>query len=110
MALVGGVKTLKWTVKIVVTLTIVIYYTCTKVYISSAPDLSITGFVKTAVFMACMLSNTVLMFFSFGKIIFLIWPEHPDDLVLRVEARHIKALALVTVTLLSLLVASRVGV
>ena len=110
MDLVGGINTLKWTVKIVLTLTIVIYYTCTKLYISSAPDLSITGFVKTAVFTVCMLSNTVLMFFSLGKIIFLIWPEHPDDLVLRVEAKHTKALALVTITSMSMLVAYMVGV
>ncbi|KAJ0229347.1 PGG domain-containing protein [Hirschfeldia incana] len=110
MALVGGIKTLKWTVKIVVTLTFVIYYTCTKLYFSSAPDLSISGFVKTVVFTVCMWNNTVLLFFSLDKIIYLIWPEHPDDLVLKVEAKHIKALALVTVTFVCLLVASMVGV
>ncbi|KAL0732276.1 hypothetical protein Bca4012_008485 [Brassica carinata] len=110
MALLGGIKTLKWTTRIVATLTIVIYYTCTKLYIRSAPDLSITGFIKTAVFTLCMLSNSVLLLFCFEAIVYLIWPEHPDNLCLIVEARHIKALALVTATFVSMYVASMVGV
>uniref|UniRef100_A0A1J3GNI6 Uncharacterized protein n=1 Tax=Noccaea caerulescens TaxID=107243 RepID=A0A1J3GNI6_NOCCA len=45
-----GIKILKWTATVVVTLTIVMGFTCTKLYITSAPDLSITGLIKTAAF------------------------------------------------------------
>ncbi|KAF8111572.1 hypothetical protein N665_0074s0099 [Sinapis alba] len=99
-----GIKTLRWTVTIVVTLTVVIYFTCTKLYISSAPDLSITGFVKTAVFAVCMLCNTVPMIVSVEAIAELIWPHHPSDICFRLEA-SLQAVALVTISFVSMLVA-----
>ncbi|KAL0732277.1 hypothetical protein Bca4012_008486 [Brassica carinata] len=104
-----GIKTLRWTATIVATLTFVIYYTCTKLYISSAPDLSIAGFVKTAMFTVCMLCNTVPMIVSVEAIAYLIRPENPSDFGFKVEA-NIGALALVTVSFVSMLVAFMVGV
>ncbi|CAH8336866.1 unnamed protein product [Eruca vesicaria subsp. sativa] len=104
-----GIKTLRWTVTAVVTSTVVIYITCTKLYISSAPDLSITGFIKTAMFTVCMLCNTVPMIASVEAIVYLIRPEHPSDFGFRVEA-NIGALALVTVSFVSMFVAFMVGV
>lgn len=104
-----GIKTLRWTVTIVVTLTFVIYFTCTKIYISSAPDLSITGFVKTAVFTVFMLCNTVPMIASAEATAELIWPDHPSDLCFRLEP-SLQAVALVTISFGSMLVAFMVGV
>ncbi|CAF2116841.1 BnaC08g45550D [Brassica napus] len=104
-----GLKTLRWTATIVANLTFVIYYTCTKLYISSAPDLSIEGFIKTAMFTVCMLCNTVPMIFSVEAIVHLTRPEHTSGFGFKVEA-NIGALALVTVSFVSMLVAFMVGV
>ncbi|KAJ4895207.1 hypothetical protein Rs2_22001 [Raphanus sativus] len=78
-------------------------------YISSAPDLSITGFVKTAVFTVCMLCNTVPMIASAEATAELIWPDHPSDLCFRLEP-SLQAVALVTISFGSMLVAFMVGV
>ncbi|VVA89851.1 unnamed protein product [Arabis nemorensis] len=104
-----GIKILKWTVTIVATVTIVMCCTCTKVYISSAPDLSITGLVKTAVFAVFMLCNSVPILASVETMIDIIRARHLND-VLFVRRANLLAMALVIITFVSMFVAFMVGV
>ncbi|CAA7035180.1 unnamed protein product [Microthlaspi erraticum] len=104
-----GIKILKWTATAVVTLTIVMGFTCTKLYISSAPELSITGLVKTAAFTVFMLCNTVPMLCSVEFLIEIIRSQHLSN-VLFVRQTNLNAMAIVIMAFVSTLVAFMVGV
>ncbi|XP_010482371.1 PREDICTED: uncharacterized protein LOC104761050 [Camelina sativa] len=94
---------------IVAVVTFVMGFTCTKIYINSAPDLGITGLVKKAIFIVFLLCNSIPMISSVIATMNLIWPQHMGDNPL-IQKAMIRAMALLQLAFLSMLVAFMVGV
>ncbi|KAJ4879867.1 Ankyrin-repeat containing protein [Raphanus sativus] len=95
-------------VVISVAVTFAMGFTCTKFYMGSAPDLDITGLVKKAVFMVFSFCNSITMLASVATAMHLIWAYHLSVFE-QVQTALIRALALVTIALISMLVAFVVG-
>ncbi|WZZ45812.1 hypothetical protein YC2023_042071 [Brassica napus] len=95
-------------VAISVAVTFAMGFTCTKFYMSSAPDLDITGLVKKAVFMVFMFCNSITMLASVATVMHLIWAYNLSEFE-QVQTALIRAMALVTVALISISVAFVVG-
>ncbi|KAH0915989.1 hypothetical protein HID58_030435 [Brassica napus] len=75
---------------------------------NSAPDLDITGLVKKAVFMVFMFCNSITMLASVATVMHLIWAYNLSEFE-QVQTALIRAMALVTVALISISVAFVVG-
>nr|VDC97815.1 unnamed protein product [Brassica oleracea] len=95
-------------VAISVAVTFAMGFTCTKFYMSSAPDVDITGLVKKAVFMVFMFCNSITMIASVATVMHLIWAYNLSEFE-QVQTALIRAMALVTVALISISVAFVVG-
>lgn len=94
---------------IIEAVTFVVGFTCTKVYISSVPDLSITGLVKTAAFMGFLLCNSIPMLTSFVALLILLTAQDLNN-GLKMEIHILQAMLYTTVAFLSMLVAFIAGV
>ncbi|CAL9213584.1 unnamed protein product [Arabidopsis halleri] len=84
-------------------------FTCTKIYMSSAPDLGITGLVKKAVFIVFLLCNSIPVLLSVIATMNLIWPQHLGDIPMIQQAMK-RAVVLVMLAFWSMLAAFVVGV
>ncbi|CAA7035177.1 unnamed protein product [Microthlaspi erraticum] len=104
-----GIKFLMWAAIIAAAVTVVMGFTCTKVYMSSAPGLGITGLVKKAIFVAFVLCNSIPMLTSVVALMHLLWAQRQSDFQ-PIQKAMLRAMALVTVAFVSVLVAFMVGV
>ncbi|WZZ41375.1 hypothetical protein YC2023_037634 [Brassica napus] len=102
----GGIKFLAWAAIMAAAVTFVMGFTCTKLYISSAPG---PGLIKKAIFMVFLMCNTISLLSSVVALTHLIWGQRQSDFQL-IQKAMLRAMALVTVAFVSILVAFMVGV
>lgn len=89
--------------------TFVMGFSCTKVYISSGPDLGITGLIKTAAFMVFLLCNSIPMLASFVALLLLLTAHDLTDFR-KIDFAILQAILYTTIAFVSMLVAFMVGV
>ncbi|CAH8349831.1 unnamed protein product [Eruca vesicaria subsp. sativa] len=93
---------------ILVTVTFAMGFTCTKLYMGSDPDFDTTGFVKKAIFIVFMFCNSITMLASVATVMHLIWAYNLSEFE-QIQTALTRAMALVTIALISIFVAFVVG-
>ncbi|CAH2053043.1 unnamed protein product [Thlaspi arvense] len=88
--------------------TLIMDFKCTKVYMSSATDSGITGFVKKTTFMVLMPCNCISMLTSVSAVVSLICAKFRSDV--RKALHLLQALLLVTYAFEYMLIAFSLGV
>ncbi|CAN8311133.1 unnamed protein product [Cochlearia groenlandica] len=104
-----GIKFLMWASIIAIAATFIMCLIGTKVYMSSASGLDITALVKKGIFVVFVLANTIPMLTSVISLMHLIWAQRQSEFQL-IQKAMLRAMALVTVSYVSLFVAFVVGV
>lgn len=84
-------------------------FTCSKAYMSSTPDLGITGYVKKTIFIVFLLCNSIPMLTSVVAVMLLIGAKLSSELVTKFLI-FFQALVLVQIAFLSILFAFLVRV
>ncbi|CAH8387133.1 unnamed protein product [Eruca vesicaria subsp. sativa] len=102
----AGIKFLVWAAIMAAAVTFVMGFTCTKLYINSAPG---PGLVKKVILMVFLVCTSISLLSSVVALTHLIWGQRQSDFQL-IQKAMLRAMALVTVAFVSILVAFMVGV